>query len=682
MTDRYYATTPIYYVNDVPHLGSAYTTVVCDAFVRFYKLRGRRTRFLTGTDEHGQKIERAAAEKGLSPAAFVDTVSQAFRDAWPKLECKPDDFLRTTEPRHVAAVQDLWRKCAAAGDLYLGEFEGLYCVPCEAFYTEKELGEGNLCPIHKKPVERSKEQSYFFRLSKYGDRLLRWYESHPESVQPEGRRNEVLSFVREGLRDLSVSRTTFKWGIPVPGDERHVIYVWFDALANYLTALGEGELRAQFWPPDVHFVGKDILRFHAIFWPAFLLSAGYSEEQLPRTVLAHGFLNINGQKMGKSTRNTVEPLRLAQTFGADELRYYLLREVSLGQDGDFSHQGLIARIRSELAAAVGNLLNRTLPFVQKHFDGKVPATEGPDAELDVALRARAAELARESAEHWNTFAPQRALECAINLAQAGNKYFDETAPWALAKDPAKRERLGRVIYHVLEVLRVCSVLLWPALPNKCDALRAQLGLPPVEPREGEDLWPSAWGGLTPGAPTQPGSPLFRNITREDEAKLLAEFALPDAETTPPKEKKMSSDTNDKPADKPAVEAPKPAEAAPEAKPAAPEGVAQIQYTDFERVELKLGDVKTAERIPKKDRLLRLTVDLGEASGPRTIIAGIALAYKPEELVGKQLVVVANLAPRDFGKGLVSYGMLLACGPSESLSLVTVEKPQAAGTRVK
>lgn len=669
MSERFYVTTPIYYVNDVPHLGTAYTTIAADAFARFHKLRGARTHFLTGTDEHGLKLEREAKKRGQTPQEFVDEMSKAFREAWPKLLCRYDDFIRTTEPRHETRVQELWKRCAEAGDIYLSHHEGWYCVACEAYYTEKELKEGNLCPQHERPVERMKEPSYFFRLSKYGERLLRLYERRPGMIQPEARRNEVLSFLREGLKDLSVSRTSFKWGIPVPGDPEHVMYVWFDALANYLTALGDGELKHTFWPPDLHLVGKDIIRFHCVYWPAFLMSAGFADDQLPRAVFAHGFLTINGRRFSKSLGNTIDPIKLAEYFGPDELRYFLLREIAFGQDGDFAHAALVNRIRAELSGTLGNLLNRVLgAFVAKYFEGKVPYPD-PNAEGDAerALRARAREAAEESARAWQDHEPHRALETAMSLAAAGNKYFDECAPWQLARQETQRARLAVVIYHILETLRITSLMLWPAMPSKMDALRAQLGLEPLAPRVGLDLWPLAWGGMTPGQRVAPGAPLFRNITKDDEAKILRDWV------GAPERAVAVEPTK-------AAPAPPAGAATQTALVLPPEGV--IQYGDFERVELRLGHVKNAERIPKKDKLLRLTVDLGEPSGYRTIIAGIALAYTPEQLIGKQIVVVSNLAPRDFGKGLVSHGMLLACGPSESLSIVTVEKPMPPGTRVK
>ncbi len=677
MKDRFYVTTPIYYVNDVPHLGTAYTTVAADAFARQRALRGMATRFLTGTDEHGLKIDRSAKERGQSPQAFVDEISGAFRSAWPKLRCQPSDFIRTTEPRHKKFVQELWSKCAANGDIYQGEHEGWYCVSCEQFYPEKDLAEGKTCPTHKKPVEWMKETGYFFRLSKYQDRLLALYEQRPEFVQPEGRRNEVVTFVKEGLKDLSISRTTFQWGVPVPGDDKHVMYVWFDALTNYLSAVKDSE-HAAFWPPNLQLVGKDIVRFHAIYWPAFLMSAGYGDDLLPRTVFAHGFLTINGQKMGKSLRNTVEPVRLAEYFGADELRYFLLREIALGQDGDFSHKKLISRIRSDLAATLGNLLNRTLPFVVKHFDTTVPSPDASfDGEREAHLRKRFAELVDEAKTAWDHFEPHRALECAIALAIEGNGYFDARAPWVLAKSPERKAELGAVIYNVLEVLRACTVLLWPALPDKCDALRAQLGLAALLPIAGVDKWPSEWGGMAPGAKLNPGGPLFRNITKDDEAKILADFGVTDGET------KVTDATTAKAAEKPNAHANPAATPAAAAAPApvSADGVAIIGIDDFTKVELKLGEVKSAERVPKSDKLLKLQIDIGEAAGPRQILAGIGLAYKPEDLVGKKLVIIANLAPRKM-MGHESQGMVLACGPSESLSIVTIEKDIPVGTRVK
>ena len=660
---RFYVTTPIYYVNDVPHLGTAYTTVVADALRRFHLLAGDETFLLTGTDEHGQKIERVAAEMGVAPKAFCDEVSAKFREAWPKLEIGFDRFIRTTDPDHEAFVAELWKKIEANGDLYLGHYEDWYCVGCEAFKTEKELEQpGNLCPLHKKPVEKVKEETYFFKLSKWEKPLLDFYARHPEFIQPETRRNEVLSFVQSGLKDLSCSRTSFTWGIPVPSNPKHVMYVWFDALSNYRSALGQGDL-ARFWAPDaevVHLVGKDILRFHAIFWPAFLLSAGYKEEEIPKAIFAHGFLTIDGQKMSKSLRNAVDPIKLAGELGADVLRYHLLRAIAFGQDGDFDHAALVERYNADLGKNLGNLLSRTLGLCAKLTEGKVPAL-GTTTPLEDELFAKTKELLATARAAWLGLEPNRALEATWAISSAANQYVDRAAPWATVKtDPARAQTQLRAL---LELLAVLSVAMWPALPKKSDAMRAQLGLPPIDPKVGVDVFPTAAGNaLTDGAALVPSGPLFPTYDEKAQQELLERLV-------------------------PKVEAPAPA--APEAKapaapaaPAAPEAASPtITYDDFAKIDLRVGLVKTCEKVPKKDKLLKLTVDVGEPE-PRQIVAGLALSFTAETLVGRKVVVVANLAPRDFGKGLVSHGMLLATGPSEALQLATVAGDAAPGARLK
>mgnify|MGYP000503465663 FL=1 len=649
----FYVTTPIYYVNDVPHLGTAYTTIVADALRRFEALRGRETFMLTGTDEHGLKIEREAISRGQSPKAFVDDISARFREAWQKLSIQPTQFIRTTDPEHERLVQELWKRVAANGDLYLGSYEDWYCVGCEGFKTEKELTQpANECPLHPgKPVEKVKEDTYFFRLEKYGPKLLAYYNDHPGFIQPESRRNEVVSFVSSGLKDLSVSRTSFTWGIPVPGDPKHVMYVWFDALANYWTALGGDGTpnEKKFWRDGqvIHLVGKDILRFHAIYWPAFLLSAGLP---LPETIYAHGFLTIDGQKMGKSLRNAVDPVRLAETQelgGADGLRYQLLRAVAFGQDGDFDHAALIERYNADLGKNLGNLLSRTLGLA-----AKVPAehwqTSADQAgALEDDLEKGTLEAIVSATRDWETFAPQRALEATFALCSQANVYIDRTAPWAAIK----REDFARVVTilsRVFDVLETVSALLWPALPNKSNELRVQLGLAPLDGKGG---WPDkathrAW----PRLPQGPA--LFPTIDKDGE-KALLERLVP------------------KPVPLPAL-APTEAQTPP---------TTSISYDDFARVDLKVGVVKSAEKVPKKDKLLKLAVDLGEAE-PRVIIAGLALTFAPESLVGRRVIVVANLAPRDFGKGLVSHGMLLATGPSEKLVLATAPDDAEPGARLK
>ena len=655
---NFYVTTPIYYVNDIPHLGHAYTTVAADALRRYHALRGAETRMLTGTDEHGLKIERQATERGITPKAFVDEMSQPFRDAWPHFQIHVDDFIRTTEPRHMAFVQDLWKKVAANGFLRKGSYEGWYCVGCEGYKTEKDLLPGNVCPEHLKPVEWLKEETYFFELQKFEKQLLDLYEKNPGLVGPATRRNEVISFVSSGLKELSVSRTTFNWGIPVPGDESHVMYVWFDALANYLSALGgdKGEL-GRFWPPKgraIHLVGKDILRFHAVYWPAFLLAAGYSEAELPTQIFAHGFLTIDGQKMSKSLRNAVDPIRLAKELGSDTLRYYLLRAIAFGQDGDFDHAGIIERYNADLANNLGNLLHRTFGLCAKFADAK-PAL-GAEKELEIDLRKKAETTFFEVQSAWEDVAPHRALELTWALAAAANQYVDRAAPWAVAK-AQDWAHLERVLATLLEVLRHLSVMIWPAMPAKSDAMRAQLGLEPIAVKPGSDVWPRLFTptrrmGLAPGAP------LFPTFDKDAEAALLARL-VPKTEVIA---KVVAVGEKASPV---SLDAPLP----------------KISYDQFVATELKVGIVRTCEKVPKKDKLLRLAVDLGEAE-PRTIIAGLALSFTAESLVGRRVVVVANLEPRDFGKGLVSHGMLLATGPSDALILATVEGDAAPGMRLK
>ena len=515
----FYVTTPIYYVNDVPHLGNAYTTIVADVLRRYQRVRGRESRMLTGTDEHGLKVERSAEEQKMTPEVFVEKMSARFREAWPKLEIEPDDFIRTHEDRHIRLVQEMWKKIEAAGDIYLGEYEGWYCVGCEEYKTEKELLQpGNQCPLHPgKPVERLKEPAYFFRLSKYERPLLAFYERHPDFIEPETRRNEVLSFVQGGLRDLNVSRTSFTWGIPVPGDPKHIMYVWFDALANYWTALASEGLDGKFWTPNgqvVHLVGKDILKFHAVYWPAFLLAAGMGEDHLPSQVYAHGFLTVSGQKMSKSLRNSVSPLGLAKELapygGADVLRYHLLRAVSFGQDGDFDHAAMIERYNADLAKNVGNLLSRTLGLCAKLTNGTAPIVAAPPApsgsvepspvaggELEQKLHARCSEDFQAAAKAWDAISPTRALEATWDVASAANQYVDHAAPWAAAK-ANDAVRVDEILATLLGILEALSIMMWPVLPAKSQEMRTQLGLPVFAP-SGDDQWPAyirlpAWRG--------------------------------------------------------------------------------------------------------------------------------------------------------------------------------------------
>jgi methionyl-tRNA synthetase len=663
---RFYVTTPIYYVNDVPHLGTAYTTIAADALRRYHLLRGDDTWMLTGTDEHGLKIEREAQARGISPAAFVKDMSDRFEATWPQLEVRPDDFIRTTQERHERLVQQLWTVIERKGDLELGSYEDWYCVGCEEFKTEKDLVQpGNLCPLHQKPVERLKEETYFFKLAKYQDQLLAHYEQHPEFIQPETRRNEVVSFVKAGLKDLSVSRTSFTWGIPVPGNPKHVMYVWFDALTNYWSAVQSPAERQRFWDSGsvVHLVGKDILRFHAVFWPAFLLSAGLP---LPKTIYAHGFLTFGGQKMSKSLRNAVDPLGIARAFGAvcggdeggaDVLRYQLLRSIAFGQDGDFDLAAMIERYNADLGKNLGNLLARTLGLCAKMTEGKVP-----DAPIDEALRKPVQGEWHVALEQWNALAPHRALEATWAIASLANQYVDHAAPWAEDKK-GNHDRVRQILSTLLAVLEALSRLIWPVLPKKSDEMRAQLGLSPLSPAANQDLLGPTLQALTPGRPLAPSSPLFPTVDA-DGAKALLELLTPQV-------------AKDELAASPAPTTP----ATPASSAISPATSTSITYDHFSTIDLRVGLVLTCERVPKKDKLLLLSVDLGEPT-PRTIVAGLALSFKPEDLVGKRVVVVANLAPRDFGKGLVSHGMILATGPSEALTLATVAGDVPAGARLK
>ena len=670
MGSRFYVTTPIYYINDVPHLGSAYTTIAADVLARYHRLRGDETRFLTGTDEHGLKIQRAAAERGVPPQAFADDISSKFRATWPELDCAFDDFIRTTEPRHKAAVQDLWRtirdtKNKAEPNIYLGHYEGLYCVACEAYYTEKDLEQpGNICPQHKKPVEMLKEESYFFRLSAYADDLLAYYESHPDFVQPPGRFNEVKSFVQAGLQDLSISRTTFQWGIPVPDDPRHVMFVWFDALTNYRSALLSPENKEHLWPSAVHLVGKDILRFHAVYWPAFLLAAGLP---LPKHVFAHGFLTYNGLKMSKSLRNTVSPAALAQAlspkFGTDVVRYCLMRAISFGQDGDFSIHDVLQRYSSELANTLGNLLNRVLPFAREGHP------RGDAGELEKGLMDAYPAAAKAVTDAFDDLNPTAALNALWALLARANEYVDKAAPWA-AKKKGDTARLGTIVATLLDLLEAVSVLVAPVMPKVANEMRRQLGLLPFDwealAKEPKAFWPLAWSKRPDGLPVvaaTESAPIFPKFEKEREAEIVQQFtpAAPTPAAEPPK---------------PAAEAKKA-----EAAPAPREAKGTIEFADFGKLDIRIGLITSAERVKKKDKLLDLRVDTGDAA-PRRIVAGIASAYAPEALVGKRVAVLCNLAPRDFGKGLVSEGMILAAEDGNGLAVLTPDGEKAPGSPVQ
>lgn len=669
MAQSFYVTTPIYYINDVPHLGSAYTTIAADVLARYHRLRGDETMFLTGTDEHGLKIQRVAAERGVDPQAFADEISGKFRETWPKLDCAFDDFIRTTDERHKGAVQDLWRtirdrKNKPDPNIFLDHYHGLYCVGCEAYYTEKDLEQpGNICPQHKKPVELLEEESYFFRLSAYADDLLAYYESHPDFVQPPGRFNEVKSFVQGGLQDLSISRTTFQWGIGVPDDPRHIMFVWFDALTNYRSALLSPEDKSHLWPSAVHLVGKDILRFHAVYWPAFLLAAGLP---LPRHVFAHGFLTYNGQKMSKTLRNTVSPVGLAEALsakvGTDVVRYCLMRAISFGHDGDFSIQDVLQRYESELGNNLGNLLNRVLPFAREG------APRGEPGDLEKGLIDAYPAAAQAVTEAFDALNPTLALTALWELLKKANAYIDQAAPWA-AKKKGERERLGTIVGTLLDVLEAVSVLVAPVMPTVASEMRRQLGLDPIDwaalAREPKALWPMELPRRPEGLAVVGGAPIFPRFEKEREAEIITQFSP----AAPPVEAPAAEAEVKKP--EPEVKKEEPA----------PEAKGTISYDDFAKLDIRVGLVISAERVKKKDKLLDLRVDTGDAE-PRRIVAGIAAAYAPEVLVGKRVAVLCNLAPRDFGKGLVSHGMILAAEDAGGLAVMTPEKDKAPGSPVK
>ncbi|WP_020675800.1 methionine--tRNA ligase [Geopsychrobacter electrodiphilus] len=509
MAGTFYVTTPIYYVNDVPHIGHAYTTLACDVISRYKRSRGYDVYFLTGTDEHGQKVEAAADANGETPLELADRVVKRYQALWDKLNISHNDFIRTTQERHKRAVSEQFRKLEAKGDIFLGEYEDWYCTPCETFWTETQLLDGT-CPDCGRPTTKLKEESYFFRMSQYQEQLVRHIEENPDFIQPKSRRNEIISFIKEGLRDLSISRTSFSWGIPVPGNEKHVIYVWFDALSNYISALGYPEdkdgLYENFWPVDVHVIGKDILRFHAVYWPTFLMAAGLP---LPKKVFAHGWWTVEGQKMSKSLRNVVEPNMLIDKYGVDAIRYFLLREVPFGLDGDFSHSSLISRINSDLANDLGNLLSRSTAMLGKYFDGVVQSPDHAD-EIDQAYIDLFPLATAKIDKLYEDMAFNKVLQTIWELISAGNKYIDETAPWALAKDPAQQGRLGRVLYNLLEAQRLIALQIAPFMPETAEKILALLGVDPKANLADNDTW----GALQAGSKIKKASPLFPRIEAE------------------------------------------------------------------------------------------------------------------------------------------------------------------------